>query len=325
MIGPVSVVDAVPIDTVIEQRAECSDRAHSEAVLSAALAAARGPRRSSAKDAHWRLTMSVTAAAPGIKSADAEIRDDGGRVVAERSVSDRTTGSCLALVRAVGAWAQIILDDELVREHDEAERREREQAAARPEPRSSSTVTGADRPVDADEGPLGASPPKLRGGRTFEVGTLVFLRNGAAATGGMFGVSPFVTVSLSETWVLRPSLMYGTSTSRVPPDQSNSENLFLLGGRLDVCRRMPGNYIDHRGIEFDACMGGDAAHVWSARESVVRGTIGPSAVLRGELGHNFGLEIRSMLGVNLNRAAVGGQDLPPFVAAAEVGGSVRFR
>ena len=162
-------------------------------------------------------------------------------------------------------------------------------------------------------------------GRTFEVGTLLFLRNGAAATGGMFGVSPFVTVSFAERWVVRPSVMYGTSTSRVPPDQSNSENLFSLGGRLDICRRMPGNYIDHRGIEFDACMGGDAARVWSARESVIRGSVGPSAVLRGEIGHNFGLEIRTMLGVNLSRTAVAGQELPPFVAAAELGGSVRFR
>ncbi len=321
-----SVVDAVPIDAVIEQRSECSDHAHAEAALVAALVAARGPRRSSTAGAegHWRLTMSIAAAAPGIKSADAQIKDDSGRVVAERSVSDRTTGSCLALVRAVGAWAQIVLDDELMREHEDAERRAREAEQAPPERRPITVKKVArDRPVDADEGAFGSGEPKP--GRTFEVGTLLFIRNGAAAASAMFGVAPFVTVSFAETWVLRPSMMYGTSTSRITADESTSDNFFLLGGRLDICRRMPGNYIDHRGIEFDACMGGDAAHVWSARDSIVRGSVGPSAILRGELGYDFGLEIRTMVGVNLNRGAFGGQDLPAFVASAELGGSVRFR
>ena len=153
---------------------------------------------------------------------------------------------------------------------------------------------------------------------------MLFLRNGAAASGGMFGISPFVTVAFAEEWVVRPSLAYGTSTSRVPPDQSNSENFHLFGGRLDVCRRIPGNYIDHRGIELDACVGSDMAEAWSNTKSVFRASAGPSAVLRGELGQNFGLEIRTMVGVNLARGGLD-QELPPFIAAAELGGSVRFQ
>jgi hypothetical protein len=319
------VVDAVAIDVVLAASSDCSDRERAEALLTSSLAPARGPRRSTNTDARWRLSMSVTTAAPGIKSADAQIQDDSGRVVAERTVSDRTTGTCVALVRAVGAWAQIVLDDELVREHEDAERHEREAALPPPESRPIRTTHVPISP-DADAGSL--TPPERSApeGRTYEVGTMLFLRNGAAATGGMFGVAPFVTVAFAETWVVRPSFMYGTSTARVPPDQSDSENLSSLGGRLDVCRRMPGNYLDHRGIEFDACMGGDAASVWSDRDSTVRASLGPSAVLRGELGHGFGLEIRSMVGVNLTRARfMGGEELPPFVAAAELGASVRFR
>ncbi|MBX3262967.1 MAG: hypothetical protein KF782_25035 [Labilithrix sp.] len=318
-------MDAVPVDSVIEASAECSDRARAEELLSASLAAARGPRRSSAEEARWRLTMTVVAASPGIKAADARILDDRGRLVAERTVSDRTSKSCVALARAVGAWAQIVLDDELVREHDEEAFRERE-AARRPapEPRPIATTTTLDAPIDA--GQEGAGEPRTAPARSFEVGTMLFLRNGAAATGGAFGVSPFVTVGIADKWVLRPSLMYGASTSRVPPDASNRENFSTVGGRLDVCRRMPGNYIESRGIEFDACVGGDATHVWSDRESVQRGSLGPSAVLRGELGYDFGLEIRSMVGVNLSRAPfMSEQELPPFVAAAELGASVRFR
>ncbi|MDF2697129.1 MAG: hypothetical protein K0S65_5512 [Labilithrix sp.] len=322
-----SVVDAVAIEAVLVASSECSDHARAEAMLATSLAPSRGPRHSTEKDAHWRLTMSVTVAAPGIKSADAQIQDDRGRVVAERTVSDRTTGSCVALARAVGAWAQIVLDDELVREHEDAERRERESSLPPPETRPiRTTSTSVPNDADADAGsltPTDRAPPE---GRTFEIGTMLFLRNGAAATGGMFGVSPFVTVSFAEKWVVRPSFMYGTSTSRVPPDESNSENLSSMGGRLDVCRRMPGNYLDHRGMEFDACLGGDAVSVWSGRDSTVRGTLGPSVVLRGEIGHGFGLEIRTMVGVNLSRARfMDSEELAPFVAAAELGASVRFR
>ncbi|MBX3218741.1 MAG: hypothetical protein KF850_42440, partial [Labilithrix sp.] len=304
-------MDAVPVDSVIEASADCSDRVRAEGLLSASLAAARGPRRSSAEDARWRLTMSVVAAAPGIKAADARIVDDRGRLVAERTVSDRTR-SCVALARAVGAWAQIVLDDELVREHDEEAFRERE-ALQRPAPEPGPIQPiKASAPLDtpADTGVDGAGgEPRSAPGRSIEIGTMLFLRNGAAATGGAFGVSPFVAIAFADTWVLRPSLMYGASTSRVPPDASNSENFSTVGGRLDVCRRMPGNYIDSRGIEFDACVGGDATHVWSDRASVARGSLGPSAVLRGELGYDFGLEIRSMVGVNLSRA--------PFMSAEE--------
>lgn len=329
-----SVVDAVAIEPVIEAKADCSDRDRAQAALVAALQAARGPRRSSSSSsssaassqAKWRLDMNVSATAPGIRAADARIRDDSGAVVAERTVSDKSQGSCVALARAVSAWAQIVLDDELVRAHDDAERAhpDRELPESRPIVMTTSrpTVPDADNPS-----PFSSTESKEPVARMYEVGTMLFLRNGAAPTGGMFGVAPFATVSFSERWVIRPSLAIGTSTSRVPPDQSNSVNIYMFGGRLDLCGRMPGNYIDHRGIEFDICAGGDAARVWSNRATAFRGSVGPSGVLRGEIGQNFGLEFRTMVGVNLARSAdgFGDTDLPPFVAAAELGASVRFR
>jgi hypothetical protein len=189
--------------------------------------------------------------------------------------------------------------------------------------------TTTTKPVDSDESPspfATHNDSDIPPGRTYEIGTMLFLRNGAAATGGIFGVAPFATMTFAERWVVRPSVGIGTSTSRVPPDQANNENLRSFGGRLDLCRRMPGNYIDHRGIEFDACAGGDTTYVWSDLKEAVRASIGPSAILRGEIGQNFGLEIRSMLGVNLARDGRGmGADLPPFVVALELGASVRFR
>src|SRR5690606_10174253 len=117
---------------------------------------------------------------PGIKSADAQIDDDEGRVVARRSLSDSTAGSCLALVHAVSAWAEVVLDDELARAHEDAGRREREVAPKRLDRRPITPVVvaarpaDAARPVDADEA---AARPGTAPQRTFEVGTMLFLRN----------------------------------------------------------------------------------------------------------------------------------------------------
>ncbi len=309
-------MEAVAVDTVIEVLADCSDRTRAEVLHADLLRGARGPRRSQTADARWQMRTVVSTDESGARSVYAEIRDDGGRLVADRTVSDRTNGSCVALARAAGAWAQIVLDAELARAPE----------TRRPEEPTASSANGwipedADRLADTEE-----RRDPAEGTRTYQVGTMLFLRNGAAATGGMFGVAPFLAIAFSERWVLRPSVMYGTSTSRVPPDASNSENVSSIGGRLDACRRLRGNYLDHRGIELDVCLGGDGARVWSSREAVGRGSVGPSAVLRGELGYGFGLEVRPIFGVNLNRARfMDAGELPPFVVAAELGASVRFR
>lgn len=323
-------MDAVSIDTVIAREADCSDRARAEAALSKALAAARGPKRSkeaASADQRWRLDMQVVTSAPGIKSADAQIRDDTGRVVAERTVSDRAaSGACTALARAVGAWAQIVLDDELVRAHEDAEK------ATKPEPEppeSRPIVMTTSRPrkrsgTDTEADDITPKPETEQTVRTFEIGTTLFLRNGVAATGGIFGASPFITIGFSKIWVLRPAFLVGTSTSKVPPDQSKSDNVSAVGGRFDFCRRLPGNYLDRRGVEVDACAGGDVMHISSDLSSAWRASLGPSAIVRGELG-NFGLEFRGVVGANLLRGGFVGGDAPYFVAGAELGGSVRFR
>jgi hypothetical protein len=327
----VSVVDAVPVESVIQASADCSDRARAEAALAAALSKARAPRRAtSAAPRAWQVELRVSTVAPGMKVADARIIDDIGTPVAERSVSDKTAGSCVALAQAVSAWAQIVLDDELARAHDEAQRRddlEQQKRDVLPETQPIHVVDGSKSPAGApprpeEDGPTASETDPEK--RTYEIGTMLILRNGVASTGGIFGASPYVTVAFSQTWVLRPSLLLGTSTSRVPPDQSRSANLTFLGGRFDFCRRMPGNYIDHRGIEVDACAGGDMAYVGSELQQALRASLGPSAVVRGELGQKVGLEIRGMLGANLLRGGFG-PDAPFFVASAELGGSVRFR
>jgi hypothetical protein len=73
------------------------------------------------------MTMTVVAPAPASssarpstsKSAEAVIVDDAGTIVAQRTLSDRNLRSCLPLARAVGAWATLVLDAEMVRAKDD--------------------------------------------------------------------------------------------------------------------------------------------------------------------------------------------------------------
>jgi hypothetical protein len=362
----VSVVDAVPVDAVILASADCSDRARAEAALASSLAVTRAPRRAAATSTrrHWRLEVKITAVAPGIRVADALIRaDDGGRV-AERSLSDRTSGICVPLVRAVSAWAQIVLDDELVRAHETAEPPPAPPSPPRPlspppPSATSSRAAGAGGasassgarpsmgggrstapPIGESPSPVGEerAPAPVRGtselamddaerppptvakeGDAFDLGVMLFLRNRGPGSSGIVGASPFMTVGLSRFWLLRPSLALGGS-SRAADD--SRPGVTYLGGRLDLCRRVPGNYIDRRGIELDACAGADGA--WVAVKGASDGllaSVGPSAILRGEIA-NFGLEIRGMVGASMAQNTA--PNVPFFVASGELGGSMRF-
>lgn len=314
----VSGVDAVPIEVVIDAAADCSDRERAASALAASLAAARGPRRSPRRT-WWLLQVQVTGAGAGVKAADARIWDDAGHLVAERSVSDKTNGSCSALVRAVSAWTQIVLDDEMVRGQQEP-------GAPPPAPAPTTPVqapaSSSSSGMSSTDGVIKA-PSSSESGHTVEVGTTMMLRNGVAARGGLFGASPFVTVSFSKTWILRPSAIIGTSTSRVPPDETKQSTVSGVGGRLDFCKRVPGNYIDRRGIELDVCAGGDLLYVWSDLVNAMRSSVGPSAVLRGEVTSNLALEIRGMVGANLARGDLGA-DASFVVGSGELGASVRF-
>ncbi len=317
-------MDAVPIEPVIEVRTDCSDRARVTAALNEALAVARGPRRSTRPDAAWRVTVRVTSGAKNARSADAQIVDDDGRVVAERTVADKSGGSCLALARAVGAWAQIVLDDELQRAKDEAEKPIDDAQA-----KGTSTTTLAAQVPDPktvqDHASSEPTPSSSSGPTPIEVGSMLFLRNGATENSGMFGVSPFVVYGISGRWLLRPALAAGTSTRTVVVGQ-DSTNLTYLGGRLDFCRRVPGNYIERRGLELDACAGIDGGALTTFERTVARLSAGPAVTLRGELAENIALEIRGTAGVNLARNTVAKEQPPAwFVGGAEVGASVRFR
>lgn len=353
--GSVEVVDAVAIEAVLETRAECSDAERARAALSEALLAARAPAhggrdprgaRSTRPSTpsvppHWTVTMTVApsgASQTGTpKSVEAVIMDDAGHIVAQRTIIDRSARACLPLARAVGAWASLVLDAEMNRAKDD----DGQTSAALDASSSPSSGRATNSVGRASVGFAGAPPwhdtPRSAGGsivqsdradgdlekapRSVEIGSMVYLRNGMTRTGGVAGVAPFVTVEVASGWVLRPGLFFGRSTIR-----EESELFSHLGARVDFCRRIPGNYIERRGIEADVCAGVEGG-VISKDEKVTESQqtgrlgIGPSANLRGELGAGLALEVRGLLGVHMIQYAA----LAPLVfASAELGLSVRL-
>ena len=340
-------MDAVVVEAVLEARAECSDADRARAALNEALLAARAPAhggsrphgarptRAAPDGAHWTVTMTVARSegtrAP--KSVEAVILDDAGVVVAQRTLTDRSARACLPLARAVGAWASLVLDAEMNRAKDDDGQDVAPKTASfsaslpAQDPTGGVGREGTIRDVAAE--PVAKDPP-----RTIELGTMVYLRNGMTSAGGIAGLAPFITVEVSPGWMLRPGLYFGRSTTRVAVStetlgqETQSAMVSHLGARADLCRRIPGNYVERRGIELDLCGGVEGGAVRS--DAAGLGTagrfgIGPSANLRGELGAGLALEVRGLLGANLVNAPMGGEPNAPLVfAAGELGVSMRL-
>ncbi|HSO40713.1 MAG TPA: hypothetical protein VLT33_49645 [Labilithrix sp.] len=330
-------MDAVVVEAVLEARAGCSDQEQARAALNEALLVARapthgGPRQHGARLAtsappHWTVTMTVGPPAAGPKSVEAVIVDDAGTIVAQRTLTDRSARACLPLARAVGAWASLVLDAEMNRARDD------DGHDAAPAAAPGSAVAGSARPdatlVVGREGSIADSvpTPAVEGPRTaVELGTMVYLRNGLMRTGGVAGLSPFVTVELTPSWVLRPALFFGRSTEKIASSTGDDGAVVShLGARTDFCRRIPGNYIERRGVEADLCAGVEGGIVTPSKGASTSGRVGvgPSVNMRGELGGGVALEIRALLGSNLIQYAA--EQTPLVFASAEIGMSVRFR
>lgn len=315
-------VDAIAVEVVIETTSACPDRARAQAALVDALASARAPKRGGPATT-WMVRLGVeddVRSGAKNKKGTATIIDDRGATVAERTVDDRT--ACAPLARALGAWAALVLDDELARARDAAD--------APPSPPAREAKTPA--PVTLDRGDWRAPqdpdyvPPATAKPWTLEIGMMGYVRDGLAATTGFAGGSVFASFEVSPGWFVRPAFSYGASALPIALDGKTREAATHIGGRGDFCRRIPGNYIERRGLELDVCLGTDVSQVSAGSQTNTRLGLGPSAAFRGELGANANLELRLVTGYSFMRESLLTEErLPMIYAQAEVGVSWRFR
>lgn len=320
--GIVTLVDAVAVEVVVETTSACPDRARAQAALADALASARAPKRGGQANT-WLVRFGVENDAK-MKKATARIIDDRGITVAERTVDDRA--ACTPLARALGAWAALVLDDELARARDAAEVSPSPAPVPAREEKSFAPVT-LDKtdwrsPQDPDY-----VPPETVKPWTLELGLMGYLRDGLTSSTGFAGGSAFAMFEVSPSLFVRPAFYYGTSTTLIA-GESTSERApaTQIGGRGDFCKRIPGNYIERRGLELDLCFGGDLAAVSSRANTIGRASVGPGAAFRGEIGENANLELRLVTGYNFVRESLIREErLPMIFAQAEVGVSWRWR
>ena len=331
-----TMVDAVAPLVVVESIAECGDATPAHAALQRALGPGRAPR------AGWTVTTTFRRGGSGLH-ASAEVRDDQGDLIASRALQARGS-ECRGLAQAVGVWAVLVLDAELDRD------RERSPvlpppAASAPSPTSTDVVAW---PAPANPTPAPSSDSSLflehpPGSRSLEIGGGGFVASGLGV-GTLAGPAAFGVVEVGRGWFLRPLVGVGRSIGRVGPGSDVYATLGLT--HLDACRRIPGNYLERRGIQLDLCGGSDLGFLMIDPPSLPEGTdrrtpglsgrtlpifdVGPALALRGELGSDLSVDLRGFAGLNVARGHFvdgNGVEVQPswITARAELGLTWRLR
>ncbi len=279
-----------PPQIVFEQPSPCGDEARAEEAFRAALAPSVAPT------GEWTVTMRVTRDKNGTLHAIGEITDDADAPVAHRTIERRGV-ECASLARAVGVWASLVLDEEVQRAIEQAP------VPAPPPPAPPPVVKGWPEPAPPPEKPAPdaqlflAHPEKED--RDVEIGISSWVMGGTS-TGMIAGGSLFVVSEAGGGWFLRPSLEVGGTIS--PPTATGT----LGAGRFDACKRIPGNYLDQRGLQLDICAGPELGFLYvtdmtsgAAAQTLPLLGIGPRIDFRGELGSALSVVVRGVADLTL--------------------------
>jgi hypothetical protein len=158
-----------------------------------------------------------------------------------------------------------------------------------------------------------------------------------AGTGALAGAGLYGVIEAGNAWYLRPTIAFGRTVQPLPA----SEAAFGKwgAGRMDACKRLPGLYLERRGIQLDMCAGGEIGFVTfiypstpnadaqkvrvdaPAGRSLPFLAVGPSLGLRGELvDQTVGLGQQQPELVEQGRRAPDEHPrVPPVLARGEIG------
>jgi hypothetical protein len=176
-----------------------------------------------------------------------------------------------------------------------------------------------------------------------ESGASMFIMGGTG-TGALAGPSLFAFLEVGHGVFLRPMLAVGRTIEALKPSTDVYGTLGIA--RFDACFRLPGLYLDRRGIQLDACGGTDigflhfdamSANQYASQDATTDArtipffAIGPSLGLRGDLASDLAVELRGVAGLNVIRLNFNDSnghifvDPPLFGARGELGLSWRWR
>jgi hypothetical protein len=271
--------------------------------------------------------------------AAGEIMDGAGAAVAHRTIerqAGHAGGECAGLGRAIGVWASLVLDAEVQRAIENA-------PLPAPPPAPAPAPAPAAAP-QAPPAPPGAPPPESpnpeaelflahpKEDRDLELGAASIAMSGTG-NGMIAGGTIFEVSEVGGGWFLRPSVSLGRSVTQIVPGEANAYAT-LGAGRFDACKRIPGNYLDQRGLQLDLCVGPevgflhfDPTSYGFAPATLPLLALGPSVNFRGELGSALSVLVRGVADVNFlaTTTADGQISEAVLIARAEVGLSWRLR
>jgi hypothetical protein len=315
-----------PPEVVLEQVAPCRDGAVARAELKSALAPAVAP------GAEWKIRARFARSA-GHVTAHGDVVNADGVTVASRSLT--TDGAdCASLAKGLGVWASLVLDTEVERAKASTPADIDDDPLVGPAAARSTSLWPTTTPPDPIPPEADVFLSHAKDKRTVELGLETFVMGGTG-NGVLVGPSLYGIFEAAHGFFLRPTLLAGHSIGQL--SQSAEAPATFVGSRFDACARLPGMYLEHRGMQLDLCGGGELGFSQVDSGSIAAGptgsvpsptqpflALGPSFGLRGELGSSLSATLRGVADLSLLHDEVlraDGTPEPPslFAWRAEVG------
>ncbi len=320
----------VPPAIVVDAHDVCANLDQAQESLKVALGSSVAP------EAGWRLRVFDERRGTHIL-VTANLDDAQGNGVAHRVIDATASDRCDGVISALGVWAGLVLDAEVAK------------AKAHPKPKPpinanananakigpgaiASTNAGSEEPsekgtsvlpVTGEVNPDTTTQQPHR--RTVEIGASATLQNSPLTLNdsALVGGGVFMVVEIARSFFLRPEITGASSIGSAA---------IYVAGRMDACLRVPGNYVEHRGLLLETCAGTElaafdhptanfgGAPAPNTTDAVF--SLGPTIGLRGDLASDLAVEVRGLAGFNVLHS---GDAIALLSIRAEVGLTWRLR
>ena len=315
----------MPPAVVVDAHDVCENLEQAQDSLRHALGASAAP------EAGWRLRVFDERRGTHI-FVTANLDDAQGNAIAHRVIDATASDRCDGVISALGVWAGLVLDAEVLK------------AKAHPKPPAAKTGAGTGTATGTGTGTAtgtgesgtvsliqpagdlnpdaGAPPPHKP---TLEIGGSAMLQNSPLTLNpsALLGGGVFMLIEIVRSFFLRPTILGATSIGA---------SAIYVGGRVDACLRVPGNYVEHRGLLLETCAGTEvvAFDHFTATAGGGPGTnttdaifsLGPTIGLRGDLASDLSVEVRGLAGFNVAHT---GDSIELLALRAELGLTWRLR
>jgi hypothetical protein len=274
---------------VVDAHDVCPNLEQAQDALRAALGASVAP------EAGWRLRVFDERRGTHV-IVTANLDDAQGNAVAHRVIDATASDRCDGVISALGVWAGLVLDAEVAK----AKTQPKPPPVVTPPANGGTTSARVLQPAGEVSNPDGGAPQHRQS--TLEVGASATLQNSPFTLhdSALVGGEAYMLIEMVRSFFLRPTVM-GASAIGIAA--------VYIGGRMDACLRVPGNYVEHRGLLLDMCAGTELA-AFNHPTADLGGNLGPSVTdalfslgptiaLRGDLASDLAVEVRGLANFNV--------------------------